>query len=294
MECVYIKENGATKKIIDKELNNRGMQLYRFHSIDALKDVPSSRVSDKSYVDIENIIHQIQKDNYDLYIELIEVLINKIVNLKSTDELYLDEDSILNIIMSTYINDKRSVESKRKASRIGQYQSLITEIKYNIKLSDNAISIMDGIVKNIIKRYVKYQVDCMSDVEITNIHRFIIEGRDPLSFICINNKYLTDYTDETLKTLIRSLMIVLINTKYETRSVHLCFDCKYPMTKCTKMMEDWKTIDQYDYITDGKQIIHDQEITNSWVDNEGKTIEETVQGEVIDKFTVSKCKNYIK
>ena len=292
-KSIYIKEDGKTRKIVEKELNNRGIQLYRYASIDALKDVEPIKMTDRYYTEIDGMLNQLSKDDYEIYTDLIELLMNKIANLKSTNELFLDDDSILNMIVRVHLNNKRKVESTKKHSRYKQYSRITRELVDTIK-DNNGLSIMDGIVKSIIKRYTRLQIDKLDDYEITNIHRFIIDGEDPLNFININNEPAINIEDESLKTILRGIIIVLINNKYEAKTTHLCFDCKYPMKDCPKMMLPWTTINKYDFITDGRQVTHEGDYTQSWFDSEGKLCEETKHGEIIDKFVVSKCKNYIK
>ena len=291
MSNVYIKRDGVTTKLVENSLSNKAFQSYRVYATDLLKGVPSVKQSDKVLTYVKKMLDIIRKDNPDVYEDLIGKLTIKIVNLNSIDDLVVNEDSILNTIMSSYLYSKKKLGESPKL--FNYYKKEVTMVLDSAK--DDYVPSMAAIIKDIVRRYVRIQVNNYSEEELINTYKAVINGDDPLKYIKIEGIPFSDLSDETLKYLVQKLVIPTINNRYDESSVHLCFDCKLPMKECPKMMDNFlKVIDQYDFITDGKQTTHEAKVLHRYTGPDRVVIEEVNTEEVVDEFTVTKCRKYIK
>ena len=291
MTNVYIKRDGETTKLVENSLNNRAFQAYRADAMDLLKGVPNVKSHDKLLTYIKKMFDIIKKDNADIYEELMNKLAIKIVNLTTLDDLVESDESILNTIMSTYLYSKKKLGEGSKL--FNYYKREVETVLESAK--GEYVPSMAAIIKDIIRRYIRIQVGHYSEEELISVYRSIINGDDPLKYIKIEGIPFSELSDETLKYLVQKMIIPEINNKYDENSHHLCFDCRLPMKECPKMMDQFtKLIDQYDFITDGKQITHEARVLHRYTGPDRVVQEEINVEEVVDEFTVTKCKKFVK
>ena len=291
MGTVYIKKDGVTTKVEEPCITNSIFRPQKVDAMELLRGIPPVKGNDRLYINSKKMLEIIKKDAIDKYVDMINRLTIKIVNMKSLDELDKDSDSILNVIINTYMQNKRSLNNTYNMIKYYDYEMSV--IKKSIK-EDNS-SAMTAIVKDIIKRYVHIHIYSMNSEEIEKAYKDVASGGNPLDYIFIDGISANDLEDDLLKELISKIAVPEIKNKYDDGFAHLCFDCVVPICECPKILDQVKrNISEYDFITDGKQLTHSEKVVLRTPGPDMVMRVECTDAEMTDELLVTKCKKFIK
>ncbi|MBR1377439.1 MAG: hypothetical protein IJ565_06495 [Bacilli bacterium] len=177
---------------------------------------------------------------------------------------------IVNALKNNYIKARlNSIDITRNTARINRVTNCVDEmlIKY-------PNYVMYEIIKRISAMYFHNYVYNMDKKDLNDLFSLIEDGIEIDEMFDNNDKLNVKEKNEVIYNASKLAFFRLLRQKYSIDRTHLCWECHIHTLDCPKMMDiEKKRIDEYDFITDGKQIYDNNEL---------------------DEFNVYQCKKFIK
>ena len=266
-KVVLKKENGVTTKGTREIVSNA---VYMTTDENCFKDsIKQSNVETYEIEQVQFLNKQLNTiiDNMDY--KSIEELYGMIKNVKHSKDL----KSIYAVFLTKYAQ-MLAEKYELNVSKSTKIKKIIDMAKKDIQ--NNFDLVMSTLIKKIIKRYYVNKMSKNSVETINKLEEMKIRNI-PIDYLYkeIGEEFSEQSSKNGVKELSSKILLTTIDELYDSKQLHLCWkNCKNARTDCCEKIEDLpkRTIDNYDFIIDGYQII----------DGSGE----------IDTFVVSKCSNY--
>ena len=244
----YLKDHGCFKN----QINNCLVEKYELRDIFKLSDQIETMLSE---------IYRLNKERIERNFEF----------LKQADSISKLKELSENIVLQYYdiLNKKYSLKDDGKAK-------INAELK---KTRDDINNKFDVFATILIKKIIeKYYINKLSQLDISKIVELENFRLKNIDVEYILNKIGEKFDEISIKNGVKSLslkiVLNIIDKIYDKTQNHLCWmNCKNATpNNCEKIKDKYKkNINQYDFITNGYQVISD---------------------EGVETFVVTKCKNY--
>lgn len=250
---MLLKENGVVTKLVRNQYISSTSYMEKDENIfktiinqKNLEDTPIN-IIEKIRKDVSRSITQIKNDNpssiSDIYM--------MIKNVKNKESLI----KVLDLLITRY----RVVNSKDIKNYISDYFDIFASI----------------FIKKLMIAYYTNLIASLSKDKIEELYTLKIKNVSSKELLRIIDEPLSVSKNKSLNKMAEKVLLYSIDTVYDSTRKHLCWEnCKNcSPIECQKIADQFKQrIDNYDFITDGYQIL----------DSTGN----------VDTFVVTDCKNY--